>query len=137
LKTTFLESKVFQSSSVSTAHLLLCILRNENDPTTKLLNKLKIDYDVAKEQYINMTPNEEEFLENLPKRRTPTMTIQDKMTVLKKVILIIQPTNLIKKSKTPVLDNGRDLTEMAEEGKLDLLSDVRKKSNVFAKFEPT
>jgi ATP-dependent Clp protease ATP-binding subunit ClpC len=37
------------------------------------------------------------------------------MTVLKKVILIIQPTNLIK-SKTPVLDNfGRDLTEMAEE----------------------
>jgi ATP-dependent Clp protease ATP-binding subunit ClpC len=46
---------------------LLCILRNENDPTTKLLNKLKIDYDVAKEQYINMTPNEEEFLENLPR----------------------------------------------------------------------
>jgi hypothetical protein len=73
--------------------------RNENDPTTKLLNKLKIDYDVAKEQYINMTPNEEEFLENLPKRRTPTMTIQDKMTVLKKVILIIQPTNLIKNPK--------------------------------------
>jgi hypothetical protein len=81
---------VFQSSSVSTAHLLLCILRNENDPTTKLLNKLKIDYDVAKEQYINMT-NEEEFLENLPRRQTLTMTIQDKMTVLKKVILIIQP----------------------------------------------
>jgi hypothetical protein len=88
---------VFQSSSVSTAHLLLCILRNENDPTTKLLNKLKIDYDVAKEQYINMTPNEE-FLENLPKLQTLIMTIQDKMTVLKKVILIIQP-NLIKNPK--------------------------------------
>jgi ATP-dependent Clp protease ATP-binding subunit ClpA len=87
----FFRTKVFQSSSVSTAHLLLCILRNENDPTTKLLNKLKIDYDVAKEQYINMTPNEEE--EFYQKRRTPTMTIQDKMTVLKKVILIIQPTN--------------------------------------------
>jgi ATP-dependent Clp protease ATP-binding subunit ClpC len=39
-----------------------------------------------------------------------------------------------KKSKTPVLDNfGRDLTEM-EEGKLDPVVDVRKKSNVFAKF---
>ena len=37
LKTTFLEAKVFQSTSISTAHLLLCILRNENDPTTKLL----------------------------------------------------------------------------------------------------
>ena len=40
LKTTFLEAKVFQSSSISTAHLLLCILRNESDPTTKLLNKI-------------------------------------------------------------------------------------------------
>jgi ATP-dependent Clp protease ATP-binding subunit ClpA len=34
LKTTFLEAKLFQSSSINTAHLLLCILRNENDPTT-------------------------------------------------------------------------------------------------------
>jgi ATP-dependent Clp protease ATP-binding subunit ClpC len=39
----------------------LCIL-SENDPTTKLLNKLKIDYDIAKEQYLNMTPNEEDFI---------------------------------------------------------------------------
>jgi ATP-dependent Clp protease ATP-binding subunit ClpC len=70
LKTTFLEAKVFQSSSISTAHLLLCILRNENDPTTKLLNKLKIDYDVVKEQYLNMTPSEEEFLENLPRNES-------------------------------------------------------------------
>jgi ATP-dependent Clp protease ATP-binding subunit ClpC len=62
LKTTFLEAKVFQSNSeISTAHLLLCILRNENDPTTKLLNKLKIDYDLPKEQYLNMTPNEDDF----------------------------------------------------------------------------
>lgn len=52
LKTTFLEAKVFQSTSISTAHLLLCILRNENDPTTKLLNKMKINYDAAKEQYL-------------------------------------------------------------------------------------
>jgi hypothetical protein len=37
-----------------------------------------------------MTPNEEEFWRIYQKRRTPTMTIQDKMTVLKKVILIIQ-----------------------------------------------
>jgi ATP-dependent Clp protease ATP-binding subunit ClpC len=58
----------------------LCILRNENDPTTKLLNKLKIDYDIAKEQYLNMTPNEEDFIENLQEMNR-TMTIQDKMTV--------------------------------------------------------
>jgi ATP-dependent Clp protease ATP-binding subunit ClpC len=120
LKTTFLEAKVFQSSSVSTAHLLLCILRNENDPTTKLLNKLQIDYDVAKEQYINMTPSEEEFLENLPKA-TDSYNDDSGQDDSPKEGTFNNPANKSnKKSKTPVLDNfGRDLTEMAEEGKLD------------------
>ncbi|HEU0136132.1 MAG TPA: ATP-dependent Clp protease ATP-binding subunit [Flavobacterium sp.] len=119
LKTTFLEAKVFQSSSISTAHLLLCILRNENDPTTKLLNKLKIDYDTAKEQYLNMTPNEEEFLDNLP--RNESYNDDSGQDDSLKEGNFNNPANKSnKKSKTPVLDNfGRDLTEMAEEGKLD------------------
>jgi len=58
LKTTFLEAKLFQSTSINTAHLLLCILRNENDPTTKLLNKLKVDYDNVKEQFKFMISNQ-------------------------------------------------------------------------------
>ena len=59
LKTTFLEAKLFQSTSINTAHLLLCVLRNENDPTTKLLNKLKVDYDNAKEQFKYMITNDD------------------------------------------------------------------------------
>ena len=43
LKTTFLEAKLFQSDLINTVPLLLCILRNENDPTTKLLFNLRID----------------------------------------------------------------------------------------------
>jgi len=119
LKTTFLEAKVFQSTSISTAHLLLCILRNENDPTTKLLNKLKIDYDTAKEQYLNMTPNEENFMENLPKNESFNDDPgQDDS--LKEGSFNNPANKSNKKSKTPVLDNfGRDLTELAEEGKLD------------------
>jgi ATP-dependent Clp protease ATP-binding subunit ClpC len=121
LKTTFLEAKVFQSTTISTAHLLLCILRNENDPTTKLLNKLKIDYDTAKEQYLNMTPNntESEFLENLP--RAESYNDDSGQDDSLRGDNFNNPTNKSnKKSKTPVLDNfGRDLTELAEEGKLD------------------
>ena len=118
LKTTFLEAKVFQSNSISTAHLLLCILRNENDPTTKLLNKLKIDYDTAKEQYLNMN-QEEEFLENLP--RNESFNDDSGQDDSLKESSFNNPANKSnKKSKTPVLDNfGRDLTEMAEDGKLD------------------
>ena len=120
LKTTFLEAKVFQSTSISTAHLLLCILRNENDPTTKLLNKLKIDYDIAKEQYLNMTPNEEEFLENLPRATDSYNDDLGQDDSLKEGNFNNPSNKSNKKSKTPVLDNfGRDLTEMAEEGKLD------------------
>ena len=119
LKTTFLEAKVFKSVSISTAHLLLCILRNENDPTTKLLNKLKVDYDVAKEQYLNMTPTNDDFLENLPKNESFNEDSGQDDSF--KESSFNNPANKSnKKSKTPVLDNfGRDLTEMAEEGKLD------------------
>ncbi|QBN20286.1 ATP-dependent Clp protease ATP-binding subunit [Flavobacterium nackdongense] len=119
LKTTFLEAKVFHSTSISTAHLLLCILRNENDPTTKLLNKLSIDYDIAKEQYLNMTPSEENFIENLP-RNDAYNEDSGQDDSLKEGSFNNPANKSNKKSKTPVLDNfGRDLTEMAEEGKLD------------------
>jgi ATP-dependent Clp protease ATP-binding subunit ClpC len=119
LKTTFLEAKVFQATSISTAHLLLCILRNENDPTTKLLNKLKIDYDIAKEQYLTMMPNQEDYQDNFPKNESYNDDSGQDDSL--KGDSFNNPANKSnKKSKTPVLDNfGRDLTEMAEEGKLD------------------
>ncbi|MGV3459621.1 MAG: ATP-dependent Clp protease ATP-binding subunit [Flavobacterium sp.] len=120
LRTTFLEAKVFQSTSISTAHLLLCILRNENDPTTKLLNKLKIDYETVKEQFISMTSNEEEYLENLPRAESYNDDAGQDDSLRESSFNNPAPGKANKKSKTPVLDNfGRDLTELAEEGKLD------------------
>lgn len=119
LKTTFLEAKLFQSTSINTAHLLLCILRNENDPTTKLLNKLKVDYDNVKEQFKQMITNESDYIE--PKSES----FQDDDANLgedsQKDNIFNSPSGKSnKKSKTPVLDNfGRDLTAFAEEGKLD------------------
>lgn len=121
IKTTFLEAKLYNSSAVSTAHLLLCILRNENDPTTKLMKKLKIDYETVKENYIAMINNEEDFIENLPKAESFNDDSGQDDGI--KDSSFNNPTSgnkTTKKSKTPVLDNfGRDLTEMAEEGKLD------------------
>ncbi|MCG2611545.1 ATP-dependent Clp protease ATP-binding subunit [Flavobacterium sp. SM15] len=121
LRTTFLEAKVFQSTSISTAHLLLCILRNENDPTTKLLNKLKIDYELVKEQFIAMTSNEEDYIDNLPKNESfNDDSGQDDSMRDGGFNNPGAAGKANKKSKTPVLDNfGRDLTELAEEGKLD------------------
>ncbi len=118
LKTTFLEAKLFQSTSINTAHLLLCILRNENDPTTKLLNKLKVDYDNVKEQFKNMLTNDDDYIE--PKAESFSDDDPSTEDENSKDIFNSPANKGNKKSKTPVLDNfGRDLTAMAEEGKLD------------------
>ena len=118
LKTTFLEAKLFQSTSINTAHLLLCILRNENDPTTKLLNKLRVDYDNVKEQFKLMITNDDDFIDS-PKAESFSDDANEEDN--SKDNPFSQPSaKSNKKSKTPVLDNfGRDLTQMAEEGKLD------------------
>ena len=118
LKTTFLEAKLFQSTSINTAHLLLCILRNENDPTTKLLNKLKVDYDNVKEQFKLMITNDNNFTEPKSEFQDDDNSPEEEST--KDNIFNTPAGKSNKKSKTPVLDNfGRDLTAMAEEGKLD------------------
>ena len=120
LKTTFLEAKLFQSTSINTAHLLLCILRNENDPTTKLLNKLKVDYDNTKEEFKSMITNDDDFLETPKAESFSDDDMNQSEDNEKQNPFGGTPKKGNKKSKTPVLDNfGRDLTVLAEEGKLD------------------
>jgi ATP-dependent Clp protease ATP-binding subunit ClpC len=119
LKTTFLEAKLFQSSSINTAHLLLCILRNENDPTTKLLHKLKVDYDGVKEQFKFMITSDDDMVDGPTAESFPSDS-DDANEGKESTFGSTSGQKGAKKSKTPVLDNfGRDLTQMAEENKLD------------------
>ena len=112
LKTTFLEAKLFQSSIINTAHLLLCILRNENDPTTKIFNNMDINYNVVKDEYKSIIGKDDFSSES---SENPESSEFEE----------IKPTKSSKsksssKSKTPVLDNfGKDLTNMAENDELD------------------
>jgi len=122
LKTT-LEAKLFQSSNINTAHLLLCILRNENDPTTKLLNKLKVDYDGVKDQFKYMIASDENDFQDSPTAESFSDDDSNAGDATKDNPFSgggSGPGKTSKKSKTPVLDNfGRDLTAMAEDDKLD------------------
>lgn len=119
LKTTFLEAKLFQSSSINTAHLLLCILRNENDPTTKLLHKLKVDYDNVKEQFKSMITSDDDYIDS-PQAESFPGDADDMGDSKGSSFGSGSAPKGNKKSKTPVLDNfGRDLTRLAEENKLD------------------
>ena len=118
LKTTFLEAKLYQSESIDTAHLLLCILRNENDPTTKLIQKYDVNYGEAKDLYKQLHADDAEDLPSNPIAETPS---DDEFSSEKpNPFEQGKKGKTIKKSKTPVLDNfGRDLTDLAEKGKLD------------------
>ena len=119
LKTTFLEAKLFQSELINTVHLLLCILRNENDPTTKLLTKLNVDYDIVKEQFKLMMANDTDNYQDIEATSFP----DEKSNEGEDKENLFTPTSERKnqkKSKTPVLDNfGRDITVLAEQDKLD------------------
>ena len=121
LKTTFLEAKLFQSDIINTVHLLLCILRNENDPTTKLLLKLNIDYDVVKEQFKLMIASDDQDYEDLPTSSSFPDEKEDAGGSGKENPFVPTAESKVNvKSKTPVLDNfGRDITALAEKNNLD------------------
>ena len=119
LKTTFLEAKLYGSPVIRTAHLLLCILRNDNDPVAAVLREFGIDYETLKSEYQNR------FMEDRKPDRgstNPSSSLSgdddDDEPLRGGGSKASKPGE--SKSKTPVLDNfGRDLTKLAEEDKLD------------------
>ncbi|MDA7765234.1 ATP-dependent Clp protease ATP-binding subunit [Flavobacteriaceae bacterium] len=119
LKTTFLEAKLFQSELINTVHLLLCILRNENDPTTKLLTKLNVDYDLVKEQFKLMLANDTDTYDDIS-AASSFPEEKNEGEEKENPFIPTSESKSNKKTKTPVLDNfGRDVTLLAEQEKLD------------------
>ncbi len=122
LKSTFLEARLYNSTTVDTALLLLCILRNDNDPITKILDKLHISYNDVKSLYKQLSQGDDGMDELDASFDTPSNeSSQDFPAGNSGSFEKSSSTgNQNKKSKTPVLDNfGRDLTFLAETNKLD------------------
>jgi len=110
IKQSYLEAKQLKSSIIGTEHILFTILLYEDCAACQILNKYGVIYDNAKDEYETMK-EEQKF----PKSEFPGNNDDDEnfdASTTRKA-----PDS---KSKTPVLDNfGRDLTKMAEVGKLD------------------
>ena len=97
---------------------------------TKLLNKLKVDYDNVKEQFKFMITNEDDFTENSPRAESFSDDDPIEDDDAKQNPFGQSGSKSTKKSKTPVLDNfGRDLTALAEEGKLRSCCRSRKRNS--------
>ncbi len=114
LKITYLEAKIFKTDIIGTEHLLLSILRDEDNLASQILAQYGINYDVFKEAI------EENLLGNVKNELPPSSSEEDYYGPKpedRKQDPVRKPDS---KSKTPVLDNfGRDLTKSAEDGKLD------------------
>src|SRR3970282_2085415 len=97
LKITYLEAKLYKSDVIGTEHLLLSLLRDDDNIAAQILHQFNVHYDVVRNE-----------LDNIISGKPSTPPAQH--TAEKKT----------DKSKTPVLDNfGRDLTKLAMEDKLD------------------
>jgi ATP-dependent Clp protease ATP-binding subunit ClpC len=118
LKLTYLEAKTFKAVQIGTEHLLLCILKDADNVVTKALLKVGVDYEAVRSEL-------EGFMDNPHKiENTAADDDEGEETGFGGGGSGGQGGSTKKqgesKSKTPVLDNfGRDLTKMAEDGKLD------------------
>jgi ATP-dependent Clp protease ATP-binding subunit ClpC len=109
LKITYLEAKVLRSPIIGTEHLLLSILKEEDSYASRVLNKYGVIYENVKDELENM--KDEQIS---PRAEFPGGAEEEGDS------FATQKKSSDPKSKTPVLDNfGRDLTKMAESGKLD------------------
>ncbi|UXP34094.1 ATP-dependent Clp protease ATP-binding subunit [Reichenbachiella agarivorans] len=116
LKITYLEAKIFKSQLIGTEHLLLSILRDEDNIGTQILDKFDVAYDVVKELL--------EYQTEHPMASSDTDEPEDDFRLFGaggSGSSSKDPSGKGgEKSRTPVLDNfGRDLTKMAENDKLD------------------
>jgi ATP-dependent Clp protease ATP-binding subunit ClpC len=116
LKITYLEAKIFKSQLIGTEHLLLSILRDEDNIATQILNKFDTNYDSVKEMLEFQT-------DSGPRSKAEADDPDDdgsKLFGSSSGSSSSTSKSTGEKSRTPVLDNfGRDLTKMAEDDKLD------------------
>ncbi|MFP4368050.1 MAG: ATP-dependent Clp protease ATP-binding subunit [Candidatus Kapaibacterium sp.] len=103
LKITYLEAKLYKSDVIGTEHLLLSLLRDEENIAAQILMQFTVNYDNVRKELDNIISGKP----STPPKEQGAITGAGRKPVKEKV-------------KTPVLDNfGRDLTKLAAENKLD------------------
>ena len=119
LKITYLEAKLFKSNMIGTEHLLLSILKEDNNIASSLLKEHNLNYEFIKEE-LDIMMESGYKPESLPESKYPESADEEDMEKEDSFSSTSSKKSSDSKSKTPVLDNfGRDLTKFAEDDKLD------------------
>jgi len=101
LKITYLEAKLYKSDVIGTEHLLLSLLRDDDNIAAQILHQFNVTYDGVRNELDSIVSGKPSSASSSTSSGGPG------------------PEKKPEKSKTPVLDNfGRDLTKLAMEDKL-------------------
>ncbi len=118
LRITYLEAKLYKSDTIGTEHLLLSLLRDEENIAAQILQQFNVSYDAVREELDMIISGNARDTDQIDARTatsgpTPASPKGPQSSGSSR-------EKKMEKSKTPVLDNfGRDLTQLAEDGKLD------------------
>jgi len=106
LKITYLEAKLYKSDVIGTEHLLLSLLRDDDNIAAQILSQFGITYDAVRTELENIHSGK-------PAAGAPGGSSSGSSGSSR-------TKERQERVKTPVLDNfGRDLTKLASEDKLD------------------
>lgn len=114
LKMVYLEARSFKSPTVNSGHLLLAILKDNDNIVTQLLVEFGINYYIVKSQLQDYKGPEakSDFPESDDDETSDSFSKGPESSGAKR--------SMTAKSDTPVLDNfGIDITKLAEENSLD------------------
>jgi ATP-dependent Clp protease ATP-binding subunit ClpC len=115
LRITYLEAKLYKSDTIGTEHLLLSLLRDDENIAAQILQQFNVSYDSVREELDLIISGKATLEEKVPEAED----LETSATGIKSTTSTPRERKM-EKTKTPVLDNfGRDLTKLAEEGKLD------------------
>ncbi|MEO0043836.1 MAG: ATPase domain protein, partial [Bacteroidota bacterium] len=120
LKITMLEARALRSDEVNAEHLMLSLLKSKDTTVGRLMHHYDVDYDIFKAE-LEFVRQERDFQDG------PAPTIFNQASGNEDDRYDDDEEGRFQrkgqpgaKSRTPVLDNfGRDVTKLAEEGKLD------------------
>lgn len=118
LKVTFLEAKQMKNDEIYPEHLMLSLLKHSDAFATKLLNEYDVDYETFKKELEYVRSEQDLATPNLFAQASNEGSGDYDEDEDRRGYQASQKRE--QKSRTPVLDNfGRDITKLAEEGKLD------------------
>ena len=111
LKITYLEAKICKSNIIGTEHLLLSIMKGDDNIASEILEQFGVTYDLVRDELMSISSSKSES-DDPPMEGAYSSGGAERQ---KK-----QDPRKVEKTKTPVLDNfGRDLTRLALDDKLD------------------